>query len=134
MITDLGSLLIVVFILIIVVGIIGFMDKKGWKMLDKLLDKIQPYVPATLGVIIALIIGIAVAIPIFEMSDYGLLCENNNWTGIHQTNDKRYWLFGDKITLLCVNDLDQKSNITSIVKVVKKSESMMYNQNLSGLD
>jgi hypothetical protein len=87
---------------------------------------------AFLGILVTIIVSVAVAIPITEMTDYGYVCENNNWTGIHATDDNRYWLFGDKITVLCVDDRTQNSTITNEIKAVRWSESL-FNSDLSGL-
>jgi hypothetical protein len=132
MITNLWTLLGMVAILVVVVGVLGFMGKKEWKMIDKFFDNIKPYYQGAIGITVAIIIGVAVAMPLLDLTRDGYLCDSNNWTGIHQTNNKEFWLFGEKITIMCIDDLNQSSDI-NVVKVIKKSDSIMYSPNLSGL-
>lgn len=150
MITNFAPILLAVIVVVIIVGIIGFAipDCKHRYKLKKICSKCHVQKPepkqieqesgrtnsigAFLGILVFIIIGFAVTIPIIEMTDYGYVCENNNWTGIHATDDNRYWLFGDKITVLCVDDRTQNSTITNEIKAVRWSESL-FNSDISGL-
>jgi hypothetical protein len=123
MITNLWALLGVTAVLVVVVGIISFLTSmpKSWeKKISSFFE--NHYVTGLIGITVAIIIGVAISIPIFDLWGYNDVCESKNWTGNFQTND-REWIFGDKITVLCIDDVNKTSNITDAVKVVRKSQS-----------
>lgn len=127
-ITNLAPILIAVTIITVIIGLLGSVDNKTWRNLARWFDKKHNYATALIGLFVATICGFAIAIPIWY--GYDNLCEDSDWTGLHSTNDKEFWLFGDKVTVLCIDDENQTD--VGAVKVIKKSQST-YGANFSSL-